>query len=249
MSDIDAAPAANLDLPRDDDPEAGSLERGIAGDYTFTIGEVLKEAWARSEGAKLTLNLAMLAYVVIYLAAAGIAEFALTPLIEEQPLIIAIAFIIFQQLFLLAIALPLAVGIFILGVRRAASAPIAVAQIFNHYHKLLSLLGANILMTIAIFIGFALLVIPGIYLAIALMFTLALVVEKSLSPLAALSASRKAVHVRWFPIAGFCLVLMLINAVAAIPLGIGLIWTVPFSVIACGVLYRRIFGCEPETLA
>ena len=54
---------------------------------------------------------------------------------------------------------------------------------------------------------------------------------------------------RWFPIAGFCLVLMLINAVAAIPLGIGLIWTVPFSVIACGVLYRRIFGCEPETLA
>ena len=45
------------------------------------------------------------------------------------------------------------------------------------------------------------------------------------------------------------ILIAIINVVALIPLGIGLIWSVPFSVIAFGILYRDIFGCEEQTLA
>ncbi|MBI1907529.1 MAG: hypothetical protein HYS20_15035 [Rhodocyclales bacterium] len=253
MSDIYASPAAALDLPREDPSESGSLERGIAGDYTFTIGEVLKEAWERTNGAKLTLNLAMLAYGVITIVATMITNFAFGGLLTaqqgEMSGLTIIGGAIVQQLVILAVVLPPMIGMLILGLRRAVGAPIAVGQVLRHYHRTLPLLGGNILMTIAIIIGMVLLVIPGIYLSVALLFTLALVAEKGLGPLAAMSASRKAVHKRWFSFLGFGLVLTLINMVAAIPLGIGLIWSMPFTFIATGVLYNRIFGCEAETRA
>ena len=33
--------------------------------------------------------------------------------------------------------------------------------------------------------------------------------------------------------------------VSAIPLGIGLVWSIPLMVVAMGVLYRTIFGVLP----
>lgn len=45
------------------------------------------------------------------------------------------------------------------------------------------------------------------------------------------------------------LLLMLINTIAMIPLGIGLIWTVPWSVLTMSMVYTKLFGVEPETLA
>ncbi len=82
----------------------------------------------------------------------------------------------------------------------------------------------------------------GYYLAFPL------IVDKNLGPWEALEASRKAVGKRWFAVFGFAFLLGLINMVAMIPMGIGLVWSVPLSVIAFGILYRNVFGCEAETL-
>ena len=71
------------------------------------------------------------------------------------------------------------------------------------------------------------------------------VVERGLTPWQALEASRKAITQHWFKVFGLFLLLGLITLISAIPLGIGLVWTIPLFVIAMGVLYRTIFGVLP----
>ena len=61
----------------------------------------------------------------------------------------------------------------------------------------------------------------------------------------ALEASRKAITQHWFKVFGLFLLLGLITLISAIPLGIGLVWSIPLFVIAMGVLYRTIFGVLP----
>jgi uncharacterized membrane protein len=60
-----------------------------------------------------------------------------------------------------------------------------------------------------------------------------------------MEASRKAVGQRWFKIFGLFLLLGLIVMISAIPLGIGLVWSMPLLMIAIGILYRTIFGVLP----
>jgi uncharacterized membrane protein len=47
----------------------------------------------------------------------------------------------------------------------------------------------------------------------------------------------------------FSIVISLIVMVSMIPLGIGLIWTLPMMMIAYGIIYRNMFGVRDETLA
>ena len=102
-----------------------------------------------------------------------------------------------------------------------------------------------IISMVLIYLGMILLIIPGLYLAIAYMLAIPLVVERGLSPWQALEASRKAISQHWFKVFGLFLLLGLITGISAIPLGIGLVWTIPLFTIAIGVLYRTIFGVLP----
>ena len=102
-----------------------------------------------------------------------------------------------------------------------------------------------IISMLLIYLGMFLLIIPGLYLAIAYMLAIPLVVERGLTPWQALEASRKAITQHWFKVFGLFLLLGLITLISAIPLGIGLVWSIPLFVIAMGVLYRTIFGVLP----
>ena len=79
------------------------------------------------------------------------------------------------------------------------------------------------------------------------MLAIPLVVERGLSPWQALEASRKAITQHWFKVFGLFFVLMLIMLLSMIPLGIGLIWTLPLLIVTMGVLYRTIFGVLPPS--
>jgi uncharacterized membrane protein len=61
--------------------------------------------------------------------------------------------------------------------------------------------------------------------------------------------SRKTVSKRWFTMFFFGIVMSLILIVSVIPLGIGLVWTLPMGMIAYGIIYRNMFGIRNQTLA
>ncbi|WP_221896349.1 hypothetical protein [Bathymodiolus japonicus methanotrophic gill symbiont] len=75
-------------------------------------------------------------------------------------------------------------------------------------------------------------------------FTMPLIIEKNMDFWQAMEASRKAVHQHWFKIFFVYALVGIIYILSLIPLGIGLIWALPFFVVLHGVLYRRIFGID-----
>ncbi len=251
MTDIYKAPDASLSneqLPG----EYGSLEKGIAGDYEFNVGNTLTEAWEKTNGAKWTFNVAFALYFVAAFAIMFVANLVMIPFFMNMdpnagpgPIITAS---VIQQLVMNLLLMPIAMGLFMLGIKRAVDAPIVASSIFGYFSKMLTILGTLILVYVMVTIGFLLLVIPGIYLSIAYMMALPLVVEKGLSPWAAMEASRKAITKRWFSFLGFFILMTIIIFISMLPLGIGLIWTMPMMMIAFGIIYRNMFGCEASTI-
>jgi uncharacterized membrane protein len=118
------------------------------------------------------------------------------------------------------------------------------ALLWAYFPKALKLLGTYILIMVAVIIGLVLLVIPGIYLAFSYTFALVLVADKNLGMWEAMEVSRKAISKRWFSFAGLLLLLGVVNLIAFVPLGIGLIWSIPWTIITMGEVYRNMFGYE-----
>ena len=93
-------------------------------------------------------------------------------------------------------------------------------------------------------IGFVLLIIPGIYLAVAYSMAIPLLVEKNMGIWEALETSRKTINKCWFRMFGLYVVVMVLIILALLPLGIGLIWAVPLVNVVMGVVYRNLFSVE-----
>ena len=170
--------------------------------------------------------------------------FGLLGVVSDNPMLAAVAELVIG-IFASALAYPFLAGINMIGIRRAADQPISFNDVFSHFGRTVPLMITAILTMLLIYVGMLLLIIPGFYLAIAYMLAIPLVVERGLSPWQALEASRKAISQHWFKVFGLFLLLGLITGISAIPLGIGLVWTIPLFTIAIGVLYRTIFGVLP----
>ena len=212
-----------------------AIQRAIAGRYTLGIEEILTEAWALIAGYKLKLNIAVVIYSAVAIVVALIVG-GIQMLSGENVLVVIVGELVYAW-----ITLPIAMGLFAISLDRAAGGDVLNDRLFAFFPMATRLLLATILMTLLIFVGYVLLILPGIYLSVAYLFALPLLVQERLGIVDALEASRKAITHRWFTIFGLLLVLTLLNGLAAIPLGIGLIWSVPLTVIAVGLAYKRIF--------
>ncbi|MEG6509853.1 hypothetical protein V6C03_12855 [Methyloligella sp. 2.7D] len=111
-----------------------------------------------------------------------------------------------------------------------------------HPESLLSFIGTYILVAIVVAIGLILFVIPGIILALMLMFALWFVIDRGLGPIEAMKASNEITRGHKWQLLGFLIVLWLINLVGALALGIGLLVTVPVTVLSIIEAYRRLGG-------
>ena len=119
---------------------------------------------------------------------------------------------------------------------------IELQSIFNYYRIMGRLALAGLMIYIMTYIGFVLLILPGIYLTISYVFTLPLIADKGMDIWEAMELSRKSVTKHWFKVFGLFFLLSLIMALGALALGIGLIWAVPLLFITLyGLLYPLIF--------
>ena len=103
-----------------------------------------------------------------------------------------------------------------------------------------------ILMGVLIVGGLVLLILPGIYLAIAYSFAPYLIIEKGMGVWESLETSRKAITQYWWRYFGLMLVSSLLIIAGIIPLFIGLIWVLPIVTIAAGEVFVETFS-EPKT--
>ena len=208
--------------------------------YDFEIMPLLKESFARTYGVKWSFMGAIIIYAIIAVISSAILEVVFPRNATEYNAIIS-------SLLSVPITLPIMIGITMLGVRQARDESLEIPSVLNYFSFLLPMLLSYIAMSVLLFVGFLLLILPGIYLAISYSFTYILIVDKGLGVWEAMELSRKTVTKQWFKFFGLALLGGLFILVSAIPMGIGLIWSVPTLYIAYGLLYHHLFDDEDET--
>lgn len=222
----------------------GSLEDAVAGRYDFSIGEVMGEAWDLVRGFKAAFWGAAIVIIAIVVAV-NLSLNAVVASLYGAPLP-ALARQVVSG-FVGVLLSPLTVGLRVIAVRRASGLPNSFAMAFVGLARTPLILGAALLVTLVTYAGLALLVIPGIYLGLAYGMTLTLLMFHDMPVWTAMETSRRALTHAWFRIFGLYLLVGLLTGLSALPLGIPLIWTVPWALLVTGVLYRRIFGAPVAT--
>ncbi len=235
-----AAPQSALDRP-----VAGSvrsLEDAIEGDWDFDIVDVMSEAWQKISGAKGAMWVGILvmyaASFVLQMVGAGIAA----AFGEGSFLGTSIAVLV--QLGGQAISWIVTAGVYYYAIKWSAGDRSATAtDVLSGFSIAGPLIGVYLLMVLLTALGFVLLILPGIYLAIAYSLATPLVIERGLGVWEALETSRKAITNHWFKVFGLGLLASLAAGLGiVVTLGIGVVWAMPFFFMVYGVLYNRIFG-------
>lgn len=265
--------ALNPDRPPPEGGPHGTLAKALAGDYDFSVYGTLREAWSLVPGSKMTFFLAGLAIFGIVMIASAVLSFIIPGARAPHAGFFAT---LLMQIAVTVVSYPFFLGMMMLGLRRAVGLPIEVRHAFGYFRLAVPVAISAVLIAVLTALGFLLLLLPGIYLCVAYVFTLPLIGDKALDAWAAMETSRRAVTPHWFKV---CAVAVLPGIVLGIAFGIaaGLlagagapsvggagfalagilmlllalaasIWLGPLIVIALGVLYRIIFGIEERTL-
>lgn len=235
MSDIYKAPTADLTAGPAQDHTA-SIDKAVSGQFDFSVSGVLAEAWGKTKGNKGTIWVGFLMYLIVVIPISLVLEIFL----DKGMFAEGLRFIVTNS-----VDVALAAGIWMLGVKLASGIKAESNEVYAYIEHFPKLLGAYLLMAALVVAGFFLLVLPGIYLAVAYSLASVLIVDKKLGIWAALEASRKALTHCWFRVFFLALIYAAIMIVSIVPLGIGLIWTLPMGVMIKGIVYREVFGYTP----
>lgn len=222
-------------------PEAPS---GNAAAYDFAIMAIIREAWQKTAGMKGpvwgAISLVFLAILVFVAGTTFISKII-------GPGSVAVALGVAAQLTVSVATYPFMAGLVLLGIRQAVGRPVNYKLAFSCFGYILPLVVSSFLVSLLSCLGFILLLIPGIYLTFAYLLVVPLIIDKGMGPWQAMEASRKAVHHRWFKVFGLYLLMIIICLLSAIPMGLGLIWTVPMFIMVGSILYREIFGVSENS--
>ena len=113
-------------------------------------------------------------------------------------------------------------------------------NLFDYFRLIIPYFIGSFIYGAIVVVGFILLIIPGIIWAIKFRYFQYFMVDKNMGPIDALKASAKITKgVKW-KLLGFGIVLGLINICGALLLLVGLLFTVPLSIMAEVYVYRKL---------
>jgi len=202
-------------------------------DVKFLKKEAIAFGWEKAIG-----NIGFFIVMIIILVAASMA-----------PQILAGAFAkvkIFAFIFILAgmiLQLELRLGVTKSLIAFADGKKPAIGELFSCFDKrIVTVFVAGILYSLMVFLGTLLLIVPGIILGIKFMFFGYFIVDKNAGIMESFKMSSALTDGSKTNIFLFALLLWLINAAGALCLGIGLIITIPLSMVAVAYVYRKLEG-------
>jgi len=118
--------------------------------------------------------------------------------------------------------------------------PATLEEFVPNLGTFLNYLATAFLYTLIVALGLILFVVPGIYWGVRLSMAGFLVVDRGLDPITALHESSEVTRGARWSLFGLFFACLVINLLGALALGIGLLFTVPASVMALAFTYRRL---------
>lgn len=227
--------------------------------YKLPVMDTIKLAWSKVYGAKGSIWAGFgIVFVIMFCLGLidGVFQYA-WPNIEP-----AVGFVVQVVGFLLQM------GLVYLGIRRAQDAPINYRLIFRSFESRITIriIGLYIMQVLILIIpmifiivgivintadsssgtlaiSILLFILGGVavlILAVRMMLSMGYVLDRAAGPIEALKLSFAASKSNFWRMLGVTIIETLIIIVSAIPLGIGLIWTLPFGLIVYGVMFNLL---------
>lgn len=237
-------------------------------EYQFTIGSLFSEAWCFTRGFKLNFFLGFMlygaiSYAVMLLLIMVFSIFIFTLLMSagfqfdniqafegqlaNNPVLIGMIILLYVIYFvvIMLVNIPmitLMMGLFVMAQKHLNALKVLIVKdLFAPFKVFWKLLLIQVLVTLFYMLGVLLFVLPGLYILIASSLSVMLLfVYPNSSAIDVLKASFKIVNKHFFKILGLYILLFLINIIAMIPLGIGLIWSLPFSYLCVALLVQKV---------
>lgn len=150
---------------------------------------------------------------------------------------IAASFIPFASVI---IGAPLSAGFFIMAHQVRIKGNTDFGVFFKGFDHFVPLILYSIVASLLIALGFVLLILPGVYLAVAYGLAIFFVVFYKMEFWDAMEWSRKVVTKRWWKFFLLLIVLAFINLGGALAFGIGVLFTIPLSQCALYSAYSQI---------
>lgn len=116
----------------------------------------------------------------------------------------------------------------------------SLEDLFTGSRFLLNSILGSVAYALLIVVGFIFLIVPGIICMVRFQFYQYLIIDKDMNPIAALKESWRITRGSFWQLILFALAVVAVNFVGVFALGIGLLWSIPTTLLAIGWVYRRL---------
>ncbi len=240
-------------------PENTNIEKALLGQYNLDVNSILREAWQYTLQSRMSINLG-LAFVLFLGVIVSLTASNFMGGIEAV-LLDPTAMSLLNILVTIAIW-PFLAGVEMMGVHHAQQQQTRALMIFSYLQRGSWVALCALLTSVVISLGFQLLILPGIFLAVVLSLTIPLVVDQKLSPFQAIKISILSLRFKFFQL--FRLYLLLFIALIALvtpialfsdpmikPIAImvflfGMTFLAPLYYNVKGIVYREVFCSKDE---
>jgi len=197
------------------------------------ISEVVKFGWKKmKDNLGFFIVLLLVAWVV-----QAVPQFIGEYLVERQ---IIIGIIVYLIAFVLNIVV--AMGLIKVSLRFSANKKGTFGDLFSCFPLFFKYLFGSILFALITIAGTILLIFPGVIWGIKFGLFPYFIVDKGLGPIKALKASAKTTMGAKWDLLGFGFIIFIINLLGVLCLLIGIFATIPTTMVATALVYRRLLS-------
>jgi hypothetical protein len=238
--------------PMPDAPPVFSPAGLKEGDYELDIGSCFSRSWELVKNNFWpTVGVSTLIFVIIA-AFQQICGLFTSPIIqgmirEKQISPGGILIVVLVSILSAPIYMVLMSGLMVYFLKLIRGEPASVGDAFSGFGPMIGqLVLLGLVTNVLALIGYALCIIPGLFLQVAWLFALPLVIDRRMNFWDAMELSRKMVCKHWFIVFAFLIVYGLVVLAGVIACCIGILVTIPIGLGAWMYAYETIFS-RPQT--
>lgn len=250
--------------PQKQSTQTDNFAAALRGEAPLAVGDVIQRSWDITLRALPMMLLGVAVLIIMNAVVSGIAE-AIFPVEGEQ---LDPRNSMLQSLLSVIFVAPFTAVVTLMGLKNARDAKPGLECFTEALCCLPQVLAITFIMSFAVMllatlfflifgmggIALALVLVTAVYFQFAFLLAIPLVLERGLKVTRAIFASILVMNKKMFTVLGIYIVLFVIVFVSALPLFLGLIFTLPMSFNVVGVIYNRLIGVpnnnvEFETLS
>lgn len=203
----------------------------------FSSKEAFRFGWATFKNNKAFLLPLFAGVAVIYIGLGAMQSFA-----DEQST--GLSFVVSILDWLLRVSI--SIGLIEIPLMLMDGQKPDFGHLFSGFRHFVAYIVASLFYMLIVVGGFILLIVPGIIWALRFQFYGYLIIDKGMKPMQALRTSWAMTRGTTWDLFAFALIAGLINIAGALALMIGLLITVPVTLIALAFIYRKLVN-QPQT--